>query len=159
MHRIARMRSLASWPALVVLAGLSAGCSGDGWGLVRVQGQLTAEGKPLAGALVRFLPPADAQAFGAVGWTDENGRFTLLGTRRGSRGCLPGDYRVMVSRFVGLDGQPAAPDSAAALEQAGWESIPKPYSSDKDTPLTVTVPKWGGSLTVDLPVAPLTTKP
>jgi hypothetical protein len=30
---------------------------------------------------------------------------------------------------------------------------------DADTPLTVTVPKWGGSVSVDLPVAPLTAKP
>lgn len=134
------------------------GCSGDGRGLVTVQGQLTTQGQPLGNATVTFIPQEGTAGPGAVGQTDAAGRFSLIGSRRGARGCLPGDYRVRVGRTVGSDGMPVA-DDLMDLPAGSWESIPEPYSSHDETPLRVTVPRRGGKVAVDLPVPPLTRGP
>jgi hypothetical protein len=134
------------------------GCSGDGRGLVAVQGRLTAQGQPLGNATVTFIPQEGTAGPGAVGRTDAAGHFSLIGSRRGARGCLPGDYRVRVGRTVGSDGAPLT-DYLMDQPTGSWESIPRPYSSHDDTPLTVTVPPRGGTVTVDLPVPLLTKAP
>jgi hypothetical protein len=158
MNRTAAAAVVRILPAVVVAAGCLPGCSGDGRGLVPVQGQLTSQGEPLGDAWVSFIPNDGTVGLGAGGQADAEGRFSLIGSRRGARGCPPGEYRVRISRQCGPDGSPVPPD-AAEPPSGLWESIPVPYSVHDDTPLTVTVPRRGGKVIVDLPVPPLAKRP
>jgi hypothetical protein len=73
-----------------------AGCGSD---LATVAGNVTLDGRPLAGSeklrgTVQFTPEAGRGAT-AVGYVDENGRYSLsTGSRKG---VLPGKYLVAVS--------------------------------------------------------------
>jgi uncharacterized protein (TIGR03067 family) len=67
--------------------------------LVPVEGKVTLNGKPLAKALVEFVP-VDKRGQKATGITNDNGEYILktLGTKRG---VLLGKYRVAISKKVG----------------------------------------------------------
>jgi len=133
-----------------VLFAATVGCGGDGLRRVDVKGKVTAQGNPVPNATVLFLPADGTQGEGGIGTTDQEGRFTLTGSRRGDSGVVPGKYRVRVSRFVNPDGSPVPSDFTEAAYPRAIESVPAPYSGP-DSPLEVTVPEKGGELTVDIP--------
>jgi hypothetical protein len=125
------------------------GCGGDG--LVAVQGKLTAKGLPLDGAFIQLIPGGSTKGVGGFGRSDAEGNFTLIGSRAGGKGILPGEYKVRLSRPVAADGSPIPP--GVAPDQVGArESIASPYSSVPDTPLRCTVPEGGGAVSIDIPV-------
>jgi hypothetical protein len=62
---------------------------------VKIQGALTLDGKPLAGAMVTFLPFNEKEGRAAGGRTDSSGSFHLT-TFKTDDGALPGKYRVTV---------------------------------------------------------------
>jgi hypothetical protein len=64
--------------------------------MVKVQGAVTLDGKPLAGAMVTFLPSGEkGGGRPAGGRTDADGSFRLT-TFKADDGALPGHYRVTV---------------------------------------------------------------
>ena len=141
-----RGRSIAM---AVLLVGL-ASC-GDGLRRVPVQGKLTAQGKALDHAVVQFIPIGTTQGEGGIGRSDQNGNFTLIGSRAGAAGVVPGEYKVRVSRMIAADGTPL-PDDAKEVENPGArESVPAPFQSVESTTLKCTVPESGGALTIDIP--------
>lgn len=79
--------------ASVVAAG---GCFGPptvSYTMIPVEGAITFDGEPLAGAEVMFDSPDGPRGFGL---TDENGRFTVT-TRQFGAGLPAGTYRVLVT--------------------------------------------------------------
>ncbi len=77
------------------LALAGAGCGG-GRGVVKVNGTVTLDGKPLAGALVSFVPRDLGSGRLATGRTDANGAFDLTTFRTGD-GAIPGPYKVTIT--------------------------------------------------------------
>jgi hypothetical protein len=133
----------------VLVLGL-AGC-GDGLRRVHVQGKITAQGKPLDHATVQFIPTDSTKGEGGIGRSDSDGTFTLIGSRAGAQGVVPGHYKVRVNRLIARDGTPL-PDDAKEVENPGAkETVPGPYSSLESTTLKVTVPEAGGAVTLDIP--------
>jgi hypothetical protein len=126
------------------------GC-GDGLKRVPVQGKLTAEGKPLGGATVQFLPTGSTKGEGGIGRSDDNGSFTLTGSRKGDQGVVPGEYRVCVRRLIARDGSPLPADAKQADNPGCRESVPGLYASLEGSPLKVTIPESGGEVKVDIP--------
>jgi hypothetical protein len=131
---------------LLVLAGC-----GDGLKRVAVQGKITAGGRPLDRATVQFIPTGATRGEGGMGRSDELGNFTLIGSRDGARGVVPGEYKVRVSRLVGRDGAPLPEDARQADHPGAKESVPAPYTSPDGTPLRVTVPEAGGPVPISIP--------
>lgn len=86
--------------AVLLMSLLVAGCASSGeFDLVAVSGNVTMDGKPLAGAEVVFAPKAikDQAAVGpaSVGVTDSAGRYVLK-TVGGLEGVMVGDHKVSV---------------------------------------------------------------
>src|SRR5689334_15513348 len=98
-RRDGRLRS----GGVVLLCGLlslavGGGCQrGSKWNLAPVEGTVTNEGRPLAGAMVVFLADTEAGTTGprASGWTDAAGHY-LLRTDQGEEGVVPGKHRVLI---------------------------------------------------------------
>jgi hypothetical protein len=143
------MRRLRFVATIVLFSGL-VGCGGDGLKRVPVQGTITAQGRPLAGAVIQFIPTGSTKGEGGIGRSDQDGNFTLIGSRAGDKGVVAGEYRVRVSRMVERDGTVLGPDWKQADNPNALESVPAPYSSI-DSPLTATVPETGGALPLDIP--------
>jgi hypothetical protein len=136
--------------ATVVLLAALTGC-GDGLTRVSVQGKITAKGKPVDNATIQFLTTGATKGEGGIGRSDSEGNFTLTGSRQGHQGVVPGEYKVRISRRIGLDGSVLPPD-AKEVENPSKETVPALYAS-ADSPLRVTVPDAGGPLTIDIPEA------
>ena len=71
-----------------------AGCGEDGPKLVPVEGTVTWNGKPLAGAFVRFQP-VDLSGAPSYGETDEDGHYVLKFTQKRD-GAMPGMHTVSI---------------------------------------------------------------
>jgi hypothetical protein len=84
--------------AILALAGL-VGCAAsedDRIKLVKVTGTVTADGKPLAGVLVSFLPAMGSPSFApATGESGSDGSYTLYCKNRA--GAAPGKYKVIIA--------------------------------------------------------------
>jgi hypothetical protein len=125
------------------------GCGGPQREFAEVEGKVTLNKKPLAGAMVRFYPISAGreQLPYASGITDSAGRYAL--TRQGDRpGAVVGPNRAVVSwpsrdlLGVGRDGPAPSPPGPP---------IPMHYTVASETPLILEV-KGGGPQTIDLPL-------
>ncbi|MCI0376205.1 MAG: carboxypeptidase-like regulatory domain-containing protein [Gemmataceae bacterium] len=143
------MRQLRYFAAAVSLLWCL-GCGGDGLRRVRVQGKVTAQGVPIAKATVLFMPGEATKGEGGIGTADQDGNFTLTGSRRGDEGVVAGKYKVRVSRLMDKDGTILPADAKEADFPHATESVPAPYSSP-DSPLEITVPEAGGTVIVEVP--------
>ncbi len=116
---------------------------------VPVTGVLRLDGKPLSLATVLFVPSGATKGVECVGFTDDEGKFSLEQIR-GGKGAPPGEYRVAVSRYL-KNGEPVklGPDEFPANVGA-VESMPLKYSSPTESILVVTVPPSGGEIPVEL---------
>jgi hypothetical protein len=130
--------------------------------MVPVKGTVTLDGKPIAAALVKFVPKQATAEAGheATAMTDDAGRFSL-GTLKDGDGAWRGVYKVCVEKIV-MDtaGQAKLPEGApegakdakgAALNRRQvMQSMryrknifPKKYMNSNTTPLEMTVPTSG----------------
>jgi hypothetical protein len=110
---------------------LIAGCGGQA--IVPVEGTVTLDGKPLAGANI-VLAQLRATAPGPfVGKTDADGKFSLGATDGGSGGAAPGEYRLMITTVTGGSME----DSPLPTEK---EVVPADYHSGT---IKFTVPAEG----------------
>jgi hypothetical protein len=139
---------------LLVAAG---GCGSDGLKRVPVEGKVTAKGVAVGGATILFMPQSGTLGEGAIGTTDASGKYTLVGSRQGDTGIVPGRYKVRVSRLMDRDGSILPLEAKQADFPHSEESIPAPYSSP-EPPVEVTVPEEGGTINVEIPVATLDKK-
>jgi hypothetical protein len=124
---------------------------------VPVEGTVTLDGKPLAGAVVTLMSETNKDAY-ATAMTEGDGTFQLM-TRRPADGAAPGDYKVLVS----LSDLPLAPESHIGISYeegtaagrrflemereyhrtgkrpAGRPVVPAHYGDPSKTPLRLTV--------------------
>ena len=150
-----RWASRRDWPALhgvwlVAIAALcgTAGCGTGAAKLASVEGGVTLDGQPLAGAEVRFHPVGMTKGRGAVGRTDAEGHFRLIDVRQAAPGVISGEYHVTVSKRLLADGGEIDPnDPRPLVEIPAKESLPPAYSQEGVTTLAATVPP--GGTTVD----------
>jgi hypothetical protein len=143
------MRRLRFTAATMLLLGLI-GC-GDGLKRVPVQGKITAKGQPLDNAVIQFLPTGSTKGEGGIGRSDAEGNYSLVGSRAGAKGVVPGEYKVRVTRLIARDGRPLDADAKEADNPGSKQSVPEPYSSLEGTPLKYTVPETGGDINIDIP--------
>ncbi len=129
---------------------LMAGCGGDGLRRVPIQGTVKAQGIPLNGATVQLSPKEGTVGEGAIGMSDQQGKFTVISSRREDSGVPPGKYSVRISRLIDAKGNPLPADATQADHPDAKESIPAPYSLPS-SPLEVTIDDKGGSVEIDVP--------
>lgn len=113
-----------------------------------VSGTVTLDGKPLTGAGVMFLPRGDTRGTGAMGMTDDAGKYTLK-TDFGGPGAPEGEFAVTISKVVNRDGTPYVPNPDVA-EAGGRETLPAIFSDSMKSTLTANVPKGGDTINFDL---------
>jgi len=146
---------------LFILA-LSVGCADKGVPVVRVTGQVLFEGQPLDEASVTFSPTT-LEGREASGRTNANGEFLLLTQGAVRSGCVPGSYRVTVTKSVPVDsrGNPIVftftdEFDPKAPPPPGMESgvpvfksiVPDRYGSGETSELTADVTKRGRNVFV-----------
>ncbi len=124
------------------------GCD-SGPALTPVSGIVTFDGKPFAGALVKFIPQGDTQGHGGACRTGTDGQYIIAANRLYRPGLLPGEYKVTVSRLLLPNGDPLPPNVGPA-DSPHVESVPEPFCKAKLTPLAVTV--GANAVTFDIPL-------
>lgn len=127
------LRRLAVWLLLLALAG----CGGSE--VVVTTGTVTQDGKPLANALIAFLPEGDTLGNGGAAKTGPDGKYTLVPSQ-GGKGLPPGQYKVTISRLLRPDGSEPDPNTPPIRSDAR-ETLPAIYSNRDETTLKATVSK------------------
>jgi hypothetical protein len=130
---------------------------------VAVNGVVTLNGKPVEGATVTFYIAGGVEQEGrpATGRTDGSGAFRL-NTMGNEDGALPGEYKVVIAKWVPAIANlkvpdfPKTPEGRAQREEFLYRAygdrpreknvLPPAYGDPKNTPLTATV---NGKTTVD----------
>lgn len=129
------------------------GCGADKDKPIKVSGTVLLDGKPLAGASVRFMRDGGSGP-GAYGESQEDGTFQLTSFTEGD-GALPGDYRVLISweeppppSFRTSPGATPSDEQKKALEDYQEKKkkrgkppvVPSVYKDPTRSPLKQTVP-------------------
>jgi hypothetical protein len=126
-------RACLAW---VVLALLLAGCGGS-YKIAPVSGRVMLDGKPLANALVQFLPAEGedkAPRPTSIGTTDAEGRYSLvLNTPQKTKGAVVGKHKVMIT--LGAQG------SSTETTPTFHKQLPQRYN--RKTELQADVPAAG----------------
>lgn len=154
----------------MIVAGCLLGALGCGKDIYPVKGRVTIDGKPVAKAMVRFLPDNDQTPRLAWGTTSETGEF-IMSTFKTNDGVLPGVYRVTINNPENTP-EPLGPpsgneeDNAKAMRmyrqlyeqmkkrpQVRGE-LPVLYGDRETTPLKWTVPADGGVADFNLKTEP-----
>jgi hypothetical protein len=135
---------------IALLSVLLIGCSGGG--TRPVQGVVTLEGTPVAGATVLFMPDGRDGKRPASGFTSSDGTFRLT-TYKLDDGALPGNYRVLIRKTEAAKDLGAAQLSALERAKAKIEekslhkstkpTLPEAYADFDKTPLRCSVPVKG----------------
>ena len=127
------------------------GCGGGGPLLSPVTGTVTFKDKAQDGANVRFMPLGDTPGHGGHGVTDEAGKYEITAGQSSRKGLPAGKYKVVISRMRGPGDSKPNPD-VPPMESSDKETIPEPYSSARDTPLTATVGEEAKVVDFHLPI-------
>ncbi len=150
------MSKVRAWFVLFPMVALGvAGCFGGGppplklADPVPVKGTVTIDDKPLAKALVFFVPDgAKVVGPGSSAVTDDGGKYELTTMIAGKSkpGAVPGNYKVWISSLVGPDGKPIIPDGKTPpADLAAREILPERFSSVLSTELKAAVAAPGGT--------------
>ena len=137
--------------AATTVAGLSGCGSKDGLSRVAVSGKIVANGQPVDGCHVRFIPVGSTKGPGASAMTDANGAFVLEDDRGNHGGIVPGDYKVAVSRMARPDGKPLPLLKTNLDFPDAKETMPHRVTSADNSPLTHTVTVDGGDAVIEIP--------
>ncbi|MEK6261563.1 MAG: carboxypeptidase regulatory-like domain-containing protein [Planctomycetota bacterium] len=148
------MSNVRAWGLLFSMAALGiAGCGGPPplklADPVPAKGTVTVDDKPLAKALVYFVPDgAKVKGPGSSAITDESGNYELVTVISGKSkpGAIPGNYRVWISSLVGPDGKLIVPDGVTPpANLAAREVLPERFSSPMTSELKAVVADKGGT--------------
>lgn len=127
------MLVVAVMPAL--LAAVVAGCGPRRAAVYPVSGEVVLDGKPLAAAIVTFVPQNGRLA---LAQTDAQGRFTLRTWAEGD-GAVAGEHVVCIAKYVE---SPRPPEKAGATADpyADRQNVaPAAYASPVTSPLRATI--------------------
>ena len=121
------MRASTVCGLALALASLT-GCGGPK--LVPVEGTITLDGKPLAGATIGMELVGGTKDFRLFsGETDANGRYVLKPFEKSGAGAIPGEYHVMIKSVK-------APPGADEMTVLPKDPVPQEYQNGSKT-LTV----------------------
>ncbi len=120
---------------LIVVAGMI-GCSGSGGDrpkTEKVSGTVTYKGKPVDGAVVKFISD-DAAKPAAVGRTDASGKFTLMTFDSGD-GAVVGTFKVAITKTKAPADNAIAvtSDDPAAMYEAAEKAGIDPFAEGAGT--------------------------
>jgi hypothetical protein len=115
--------------------------------LFPVHGTVTLDGKPLAGADLRFIPEGETPGQGGAARTAPDGTYTLS-TPLGEPGAPAGDYRVVIEKHEAPPGAGPPDPNVPPIESAFRELLPPSYSDPAQSTLKATVTP-SGSTTAD----------
>ncbi|HBJ33760.1 MAG TPA: hypothetical protein DDZ51_03145 [Planctomycetaceae bacterium] len=135
-------------------AFLLTGCEADTIGeVVPAAGNVTLDGKPIAGVSISLVPQEGVKGRGGYGTTGEDGSFTLQADID-VMGVPAGNYRVMLQKYTMPDGSPIPPDTSGA--DAGIvNQLPPVYSDPEQSQVYVTFPTPDGQpVKIDLKSRP-----
>lgn len=113
-----------------------------------VSGVVTLNAKPVAGAMVQFVPQGTTKGNDCFGVTDESGKYSLK-QFRGEDGAQVGEYSVVIELHLKPDGSPLKEDEAPRAVMAN-QVLPRMYSELASTILRAKVPEGGGKFDFDL---------
>jgi hypothetical protein len=127
----------------------------------KVTGTVTMQGKPVADAVVTFVPTGtDGEAASAI--TDSDGKYALTTWRAGD-GARPGEYRVKVSKQESAAVDPSKMVKNLTIEEEqkiyventkprppAKSLVPSKYQDESTSGLSHTVPQ--GSSTFDIEI-------
>jgi hypothetical protein len=125
----------------------------------RVTGTVTMQGKPVAGAVITFVPTSnEGEAASAI--SDSDGKYALTTWRAGD-GARPGEYRVKVSKQEQTAVDPSKMVKNLSIEEEqkiyvenkkppppAKSLVPSKYQDESTSGLSHTVPQ--GSTTFDI---------
>jgi hypothetical protein len=148
---------------LILLSALFiiGGCSTEEMPVVPVTGEVFLNGTPVENALVSFVPKSSGGR-GASAMTEQNGSFILATQGATKNGAMPGEYIVLVSKWVATDNSgreipPAPPKKYNPNETKTLEKqpvmknlLPVKYEKKEITDLVVTVEKKKNHFKLDL---------
>jgi hypothetical protein len=145
------LRIVVSHVVFALATAALSGCGGTPSNphLVPVSGVVTMDGRPLAGASVTFVGLGSTPGEGATGLTDEAGKYELAHFRAGS-GALPGEYKVIVNKFVMPDGSAIPIGTLSAAELGIRDVLPPRYGDYSATLLKANVMADGPSIDFSL---------
>ncbi|WP_437193124.1 hypothetical protein [Planctomicrobium sp. SH527] len=136
-------------PALILgfVAVSLTGCSQTGPDLAKVTGTVSLDGKPVPGAVIRFIPQGE-KGSPSYGGTDDSGNYKLMFSTS-KDGAMLGEH------FVEISTTKISKSELAELKAAGenvptveFVAIPKKYN--KRGTLTATVTKGRNDIDFDL---------
>lgn len=126
-----------------------------------VTGTVTMQGKPVAGAVITFVPTSN-EGEAATAITDSDGKYALTTWRAGD-GARPGEYRVKVSKQEQTAVDPSKMVKNLSIEEEqkiyvenkkprppAKSLVPSKYQDESSSGLSHTVPN--GSTTFDIEI-------
>lgn len=127
------------WWLPAALGLLAGGCADQE--VKRVFGVVTLDGKPLAGAEVKFWPKDDLKLNAYTAITRADGTFEIFKDPRPGTGLKPGRYVILVAKFGGAAAT-VREDVAAAPAQEGfmpgtYNTLPSKYNDKDKCPFVV----------------------
>jgi hypothetical protein len=128
----------------LVLLAIASGCSQSGnVKTYPVKGLVTFEGKPMVGGgAISLIPTTNQPGKTAAGIIKPDGTY-VLGTYKEDDGSMTGDFKVVIYQETVKEAQAApdgsAPTAAASTTVPPADRIPRLYSLDRETPLTVKI--------------------
>ncbi|MDR1140418.1 MAG: hypothetical protein LBL62_01910 [Planctomycetaceae bacterium] len=146
---------------VMIILGCFCGCTAKGIPVVSVTGTVTYQGKPIANALVAFIPQS-SELRGASAMTKDNGTFTLLTQGAATSGAMAGEYKILVSKFIEVDNfgkevirEPSGPYNPnnpppLQIQYPQKNLLPEKYNNAETTPLTANITKGKNHLVLQL---------
>lgn len=152
-----RYQSIQIASAAALLVVLCGGCDQSRPKLVKVQGNVTVGGKPVASGFVTFEPldgGVVTTGRSSTGTLDANG-FYRLSTFTAADGAPPGEYLVSVEGALdGASSPTTSIDPNAPAAPLGNKGVPAKYSSAKTSGLKAVIPADASETTIDFPLQP-----
>ena len=142
--------------SLLFLGCLVLGCGKHDPNIHLIDGLVTLDGSPVAGASVMFVPQT-TEGTDASGVTDSDGKFriqTLHGAAGG--GTTIGEYRVVVIKIEALPTGRTTTESDGTVTEIMSERsvVPQVYGSRNTTPLVVNITQGKNTVNLELESAP-----
>lgn len=136
---------------VIFLALAFVGCN-KGPNTQYVEGTVTLDGQPLAGASVTFVPVSEGTGETAGGFSDDNGVYRLSSLYgQGGKGALAADYVVLVSKSKTVPlAKPIKYDDGTETTETSEQILNPIYRDKTKTPLKFSVKPGRNNINLEL---------